>query len=74
MWGSLKSEVATSITVDDTNTYFYVCGYSNSVALIYKQEDMFILKLDADLGSVKWSMRVGFDKVDYANAIYYYSN
>ncbi len=73
-WGSLKSEYATSISVDDSDTYFYICGRSNSVAFIYKLEDMFIVKMDTDQGTVKWAVRVGYDKVDYANSIYYYNS
>src|SRR4051794_12681165 len=46
VWGSLKVETATSISVDDSDTYLYVCGHSNSVAFIYKLDDMFIVKMD----------------------------
>jgi hypothetical protein len=74
VWGSLKSEYATSISVDDTDSYVYVCGHSNSIALVYKLDDMFIVKMDTDQGTVKWSVRVGYDKVDYANYIYYYND
>ena len=53
-WGSTKTEVATGLSIEDSGSYVYVCGYSNSVpALSYQKNDMFIIKFSSD-GTPTW--------------------
>lgn len=70
VWGGQLTETATGIVVDEGQDFIYVSGYTNSEGtLSFSKYDMFIVKVQANAGTLAWAKRMGSMNNDKANGL-----